>query len=89
MIRREEILASLEPLFKDAREKKKWFLSTYQAMTFSPVELRTKHANGELIWGPVNWTLVSPPKFLNPQDEYDKAVRYNADLKLRIDGGWE
>lgn len=57
---REEILKSLEPLFEKAERDGLWFFCHYQAMWFSPRELRKEHANGRLAWGPVNWVLRDP-----------------------------
>ena len=54
------ILDSLEPLFTEAKAKGLFFRSNYQGFLLSPDELRKEHANGRLIWGPVNWELVDP-----------------------------
>lgn len=85
----DKIKRLLEPLFIQANREKKWFLSTYQAMLFSPKELRSRHNRGELLWGPKNWQLVDPPKLKDPKVEFENAVRYNNDLLNRIEDGWE
>jgi len=59
----DEVLDGLEPMFKEAEEKGLWFYCFYQAMWFSPTELREEQANGKFRWGAVNW------KLRNPQDE--------------------
>lgn len=84
---KEDILKSLEPLFQQAIKEKKWFLSTYQAMIFSPKELRDKHAAGELIWGPSNWRLIDPPEQRDPQEAFDRIVSENDKLRIRIHNG--
>lgn len=58
------ILASLEPMFKEAEDRKLWFHSSYQDIWLSPKELREQHAQGRLIWGPVNWRLRDPQEYL-------------------------
>lgn len=57
---RQQVLASLEPLFAEARAKGLWFHSCYQDMWFSPDELAEMHRQDRFIWGPVNWTLRNP-----------------------------
>lgn len=85
---KEDILKSLEPLFKQALSEKKWFLSTYQAMEFSPKELRERHLKGELIWGPSNWRLIDPPKEKDPKEAFEKVVHENYGLRARIHSGF-
>lgn len=57
---RAEILRSLEPLFTEAERTGKWFYSKYQAMWFTPTELRVAHNNNRFVWGAVNWELRDP-----------------------------
>lgn len=83
------ILQRLEPLFQEANREKKWFASTYQGMIFSPKELRKHHKNGELIWGPSNWTLVAPPNLIDTEAALQKIREDNRKLADRIADGWE
>lgn len=57
---RAEILRSLEPLFTEAERTGKWFYLKYQAMWFTPTELRVAHNNNKFVWGAVNWELRDP-----------------------------
>jgi hypothetical protein len=86
---KEDILKMLEPLFIQANKEKKWFYCGYQGMCFSPKELREKHKNGELIWGPVNWKLIEPPRFKDIDAEIKKMRDENYELANRIATGWE
>jgi hypothetical protein len=80
-----EILASLEPLFKEAEEKKLWFHCNYQDMWFSPKELRAAHAEGRLIWGPVNWRLRDPyARLWQIADEVKKLTAEAFELGKRV-----
>lgn len=47
----EDLLANLEPMFREAEEKKLWFYCSYQSMWFSPQELRERHEEGRFVWG--------------------------------------
>lgn len=75
------ILESLEPLFKEAAEDGLWFY--YQGiaglMIFSPKELKAKHAEGKMIWGPSNWRLVDPSKDLRNLKQ--SAIRAKKEVK--------
>lgn len=51
---------SLEPLFREAREKGLWFYSAYQALWFAPDELAAKQQAGLFRWGTQNWELRNP-----------------------------
>lgn len=57
---REDALKSLEPLFERAKREGLWFFCSYQAMWFSPKELRQAHSEGRFIWGAANWELRNP-----------------------------
>jgi len=57
---RDEILASLEPLFEEAERTGKWFYWAHQDIWFSPAELREQHAKGMFVWGRTNWRLRDP-----------------------------
>lgn len=72
--RKQNILEQLEPLFKEAEEKKLWFYSRYQSMWFSPEELRDHHEHGTFIWGPRNWKLRDPEERLNELYEERKII---------------
>jgi hypothetical protein len=55
------VLKSLEPLFKEARERGLWFHCGYQDLWFPPDELeKVQTEEGRFIWGAVNWTLRHP-----------------------------
>ncbi len=60
MTEREEILASLAPLFAEAERCGLWFHCNYQDLWFSPKDLRASQAKGNFVWGPVNWKLRDP-----------------------------
>ena len=60
MSEHDDILQSLEPLFRKAERECLWFRSPYQDLWFSPAELRANQANGRFIWGPENWELRDP-----------------------------
>ena len=62
------VKASMAPLFRDAREKKLWFYTSYQQIWFSPDELAAQHAQGKFLWGAVNWRLRDPVEALNDLD---------------------
>jgi hypothetical protein len=84
MSEREEILKMLEPLFEKAEKEGLWFESNYQRFNLTPSELRERHAKGELIWGPVNWTLIDPKTLLDdPEQARLKAIKHNERLYKR------
>lgn len=56
----DEIIASLQPLFEEARSKKLWFHSNYQDLWFSPTELLEAQMQGKFIWSAENWQLRNP-----------------------------
>ena len=58
MTQSEEIIESLKPMFKVAREKKLWFHTAYQDLWFTPDELEQQHQKGKFVWGVNNWKLV-------------------------------
>ena len=58
--KRDEILKSLEPLFKTAEESGLWFYCYYQDLWLSAQELRISQSNGRFIWGADNWQLRDP-----------------------------
>lgn len=76
---KDEILDSLEPLFKEAEEEGLWFFSTYQRLWFSPEELREAHEEGRFIWGPDNWELRDPQERL---EELERK-KQNAEEELK------
>lgn len=84
-----EIISSLEPLFREANKTGKWFFSPYQAMWFSPRELRDAHARGRFVWGPVNWQLRDPRELLTDAEKSlkDAEVRLErTKARLRAEG---
>lgn len=85
MSQTEEILKSLEPLFEQATRENKWFFCSYQALDFSPKELREAHKQGRFIWGPVNWKLIDPPKLKSVEEEIKKVHEYNDELRKRLE----
>jgi len=54
------ILESLEPMFKEADEKRLWFYLEREGSWFTPDELRKCHIEERFIWGPPNWILRDP-----------------------------
>jgi hypothetical protein len=84
----DEILAGLEPLFKEAEERKLWFYANYQQMWYSPTELKAQHAKGYLIWGAVNWQLRNPYELMNELDAQIRGTEQRKkDLYKRIEQG--
>ncbi len=61
---KQKIRKSLEPMFKEAREKGLWFHASYQDIWRTPDELSKAQEEGRLCWGPENWTLRSPFVYL-------------------------
>ena len=68
---------SMAPLFKEARDKKLWFFTSYQQIGFSPEELAAQHMAGNFLWGAVNWHLRDPVDALKDLDR--KIVEAQAD----------
>jgi hypothetical protein len=62
------VKASMAPLFREAREKKLWFYTSYQQIWFSPDELAALNAEGRLLWGAANWRLRDPVEELATLD---------------------
>src|SRR5271166_6691957 len=89
MSQREEILKMLEPMFQEAIREKKWFYCGYQAMVFSPKELREEHNKDQLIWGPTNWRLIDPPKPTDIDRLIMETKKKNDALIKRIEEGWK
>ena len=85
----EKLLEALEPLFYKADRERKWFYSHHQGVLFSPRELRDLLRRGFFLFGVDNWKLVDPPSFANLELEREKLLKYNEDLKKKIDEGWE
>jgi len=81
-----DILAGLEPLFREAKEKGHWFYESFHQVWFSPEELRAEHANGKFIWSDVNWKLLDPSRKLRQLDEViEKAKEEQTEFQARID----
>jgi hypothetical protein len=82
-----DILLSLQPMFDEALKSGKWFNSHYQDMWFSPKELSEYHAKGQLIWGPVNWTLRDPAELVREAEDRVISAQQNLErIKARIEG---
>jgi hypothetical protein len=62
MSERQAILDGLKPLFEKARKEKLVFFAGYPDYIFTPDELEKYQANGQLIWGSVNWELAEPER---------------------------
>jgi hypothetical protein len=71
--KKEKILKSLEPMFKEAEEKGLWFNSKYQDLWYSPSELKEKQSEGRFIWGKENWELRNPKELIK---EHERAIEY-------------
>jgi len=54
------ILESLEPMFKEAKEKGLWFYLDDIDEWVAPDELRKNIMGGKFIWVPSNWILRDP-----------------------------
>lgn len=82
---KEQILASLDPLFKEAEEKGLWFYCDYQQLWLSPKELKKHHKDGIFIWGAMNWQLRDPNDLLILAEEKIRKAKDNLDdVKNRI-----
>jgi len=57
-------IAELNALIAEAEHKGLWLFCPYQALWFSPSELRAANAEGRFRWGVVNWELRSPDDYL-------------------------
>lgn len=55
--KKDPIIESLMPMYKEAIEKKLWFHCKYQDLWFSPRQLFQANKSGRFIWGPQNWEL--------------------------------
>jgi hypothetical protein len=76
MSERQAILDGLKPLFEKARKEKLVFFAGYPDLIFTPDELEEKQANGQFIWGFVNWELVKPGKIISwLKADVDKAQK--------------
>lgn len=77
--------ALLEPLIQEAEKKGLWLETTYQAISFSPKELRENLANGRFLWGPVNWRLINPESLMRDEPaEFAKIKKYNQSIAKRM-----
>lgn len=82
---RAEILADLDPLFREAHQTGKWFHCNYQDLWFSPEELAKHHENGQFIWGAVNWQLRDPMEMLEAAEKRARDARAEVDrIRERI-----
>lgn len=57
---RARVIAIMQPMLAEAREKKMLLQHAGDYAPMSPDELEREWANGNFIWGPVNWKLVDP-----------------------------
>ena len=75
----------LEPLFKEARDKKLWFRGVFQPVWFSPKELAHEQSNGRFIWSSEHWELQKPEVRLRDLETDVKiAERAVRDFKFRM-----
>ena len=82
---KEEILLSLEPLFKEAAEKGLWFRCSYQDLIFSPAELRKAQQEDRFLWGDSNWRLFDPAEHLVVlESNIEEAKRELERFKVRL-----
>ena len=75
--------ATMAPLFKEAEEKGLWFYTSYQALWFSPSELKAEHAKGSFKWGPDNWKLRDPKEMIKAIDSRRRQL--NKDKKAILE----
>ena len=75
----------MEEMFKDAYEDELWFYCSYQALWFSPDELKAAQQEGMFKWGAQNFTLRDPGEHII---ELEKSVanvqKTLADFKERV-----
>lgn len=89
MSEKSEIIKQLQPLIKEAREKRMFLMASYQGITFSPNELDEQHRIGKFAWGPSNWKLVNPTEFLiDEAARLSEIRRANEQLNRRIANGF-
>lgn len=82
---KDEILKSLEPLFKKAEKEGKWFSIPSQDVILSPKELREDQARGAFIWGADSWELVDPKKHLKELEHVAKCAQEDVEqFKARM-----
>lgn len=61
-----QIMESLAPLFKRAKDEKLWFWNKSLNLWFAPSKLVEQIKSGNYIWGPDHWTLRSPLEYGQP-----------------------
>lgn len=82
-----EVAESLKPLLKKARKYGLWFRNDYYEIMLSPDELEKRQAEGQYIWGAVNWVLVDPLKQISRlEDAITKAQKELDNFKQRLNG---
>jgi hypothetical protein len=73
----------LKKLIEKARKERKWLVSTYQQLWFSPDELETANNEGRFCWRPTNWTLQDPLDLV--EEKFDIVKKAQRDLKETMD----
>jgi len=84
---KESDIAALEGLFKRAQDEGLWFFhgGLSGPISLSPRELRAEQAEGNLVWGAVNWDLRDPKTLLDNIDREISALeRKRQELQERI-----
>ena len=83
----DKINEGLKPMFKEAKEKGLWFYCSYQGMWYSPEDLKKKQAEGQFMWGAVNWRLRDPKeKVTQLENSVKSAINELDNFKKRISG---
>lgn len=84
---KEDIIKSLEPLFKKAEKNGSWFRAKSGLVDLlrSPKELRDDMSHNTCIWGPAAWELVDPKKELKELEHVAECARKDVErFKARM-----
>ena len=74
MTESDQIIESLQPLFKQAREEKLLFRSVYDGTYFTPDELEYNQKHGTFVWGTDNWELQRPLDISNSLFAFERQA---------------
>lgn len=89
MTEREQIIASLAPLFDRAERENLLFRAHYQQIVFTPGELQKEQADGRFVWGPVNWELISKDEYLRQAEVELKSAEAEVNRRRALTGARE
>lgn len=89
----EHVVQMLQPMLQHATANGLWLKSIHGDICVSPDEMRKKHANNELCWGPNNWELINPKDLIINIPERLEALEeelsiHNEDIIKRMGSRW-